>query len=167
MTGMHNPSPGNKHKLRMINTVDTVEALNEANTNGQITLVRKIQRNPELYSPRLLLRNYQTGQYECVPSRSFFTRHEGDLEFPESEWELIQSFEEYHGKHRPNPDWAAYVLPVSPAVGERFYIPDVIEEIFIQGFWYNRIGSSDGEGVWNGTDIEIKQERYKKAHIVG
>ena len=117
---MQNSYPGNKHKLRMINTVDTVEALNEANTNGQITLVRKIQRNPELYSPRLLLRNYQTGQYECVPERTFYTLRRFD--YPETEWELIQSFEEYHGKHRPNPDWAAYVLPVSPAVGERFYI---------------------------------------------
>ena len=163
---MQNSYPGNKHKLRMIITVDTVEALNEANTNGQITLVRKIQRNPELYSPRLLLRNYQTGQYECVPKRTFYTRN-GSFDYRESEWELVQSFEEYHGKHRPNPDWAAYVLPVSPAVGERFYIPDVIEEIFIQGFWYTRIGSRDGEGGWNGTDIEIKKERSKKANIVG
>ena len=43
---MQNSYPGNKHKLRMINTVDTVEALNEANTNGQITLVRKFNEIP-------------------------------------------------------------------------------------------------------------------------
>ena len=63
MTTFHISHKGNKHNLRIINTVDTVDALNEANTNGQITLVRKIQLNPELYSPRLLLRNYQTGEY--------------------------------------------------------------------------------------------------------
>ena len=166
MTTFHISHKGNKHKLRIINTVDTVEALNEANTNGQITLVRKIQLNPELYSPRLLLRNYQTGQYECVPRRTFSTRN-GGFDYTETEWELVQSFEEYHGKRRQNPDWAAYVLPVSPAVGERFYIPDVIEEIFIQGFWYSRIGSDDGEGVWNGTDLEINKKRYKETRIVG
>ena len=167
MTTYHISHSGNPHKLRTIKTVDTVEALNEANSNGQITLVRKIQRNPKLYAPRLLLRNYQSGQYKCVPSRSFHVRREGNLEFPEAEWELIQSYEDYHGKSRRNPDWAAYVIPVSPAVGERFYIEDVIEEIFIQGFWYSLIGVDDGEGIWNGTDIEINKERIKKTRIVG
>ena len=164
---MHISHKGNKHKLRTIKTVDTVEALNEANAKGQITLVREIQLNHKLYAPCLLLRNYQTGEYRCVPSRSFFTRYEGDLEFPESDWQLIQSYEEYHGKRRQNPDWAAYVIPPSPAVGERFYIEDLIEEIFIQGFWYSLIGADDGEGIWNGTDIEINKDLYKKFSIVG
>ena len=160
MTTYHISHNGNPHKLRTIKTVDTVEALNEANSNGQITLVRKIQRNPKLYAPRLLLRNYQSGQYKCVPSRSFHVRREGNLEFPESEWELIQSYEDYHGKNRRNPDWAAYVIPVSPAVGERFYIEDVIEEIFDVKGKATRVPSRPGgsdearchRSVWMGSE---------------
>lgn len=166
MTAFHISYKGNKHKLRTINTVDTVEALNGANTNGQITFVLKIQQNPELYSPRLPLRNYQTGQYECVPRRTFSTRNRG-FDYQETEWEMIQSFDKYHGKRGQNPDCAAYDLPVLPAVGERFYIPDVIKEIFIEGFWYSRIGSDDAEGVWNGTDLEINKKRHKETRIVG
>ena len=47
----------NRHKLRVVKTVDSEDALNEAIENGHTILVRKLERNPKLYSKRLLLRN--------------------------------------------------------------------------------------------------------------
>ena len=70
MSNMHIANRSNRHKLRVVKTVDSEDALNEAIENGHTTLVRKLERNPELYSKRLLLRNYRTKRYEEVPSRT-------------------------------------------------------------------------------------------------
>ena len=69
----------NKKGLRVIETVDNEHDLNQAIENGHITLFRKIKRNSKLYSRRILLRNYQSGRYEEVPARSFFTRTSGRM----------------------------------------------------------------------------------------
>ena len=157
----------NSQNLRVVETVDSEHDLNKAIENGHVTLFRKIERNPKLYSRRLLLRNYRSGLYEEVPSRSFYTRHAGKQEFPESEWECMHRYDHYHRERRANKAWAAYVLPQLPIVGERFYIEDIIEDIFVQGFWYSLIPADNAEAVWNGKDLEIDEAQFAKGHIVG
>ena len=157
----------NTENLRIVETVDSEHDLNKAIENGHVTLFRKIERNPKLYSRCLLLRNYRSGLYEEVPSRSFYTRHAGKQEFPESEWECMHRYDHYHRERRADKAWAAYVLPLLPVIGERFYIEDIIEDIFVQGFCYKPISAYDGEAVWNGKDLELDEAQYAKSHIVG
>jgi hypothetical protein len=54
-----------------------------------------------------------------------------------------------------------------PVVGERFYIEDIIEDIFVQGFWYKPISADNAEAVWTGQDLEIDEAQFAKGHIVG
>ena len=157
----------NRENLRIVETVDSEKDLNEAIENGHVTLFRKIERNSKLYSRCLLLRNYRSGLYEEVPSRSFYTRHAGKQEFPESEWECMHRYDHYHRERRADKAWAAYVLPQLPVVGERFYIEDIIEDIFVQGFWYDLIPADNAEAVWNGQDLEIDEAQFAEGHIVG
>ena len=157
----------NPENLRIVETVDSEDDLNKAIENGHVTLFRKIERNPKLYSRCLLLRNYQSGLYEEVPSRSFYSRHAGKQEFPESEWECMHRYDHYHRHRRADKAWAAYVLPLLPVVGERFYIEDIIEDIFVQGFWYKPISADNAEAVWTGQDLEIDEAQFAKGHIVG
>ena len=167
MSAMQISHRSNRHNLRVVKTVDSEDAINEAIENGHITLVRKVEYNPELFSKRLLLRNYRTKLYKVVPSRTFYTRHDGKVEFPESEWECVHRYDHYHRKRRHNRAWAAYVVPHNPVMAERFYIEDVIEDIFIQEFWYSIISADDGEAIWNGNDLEIDHKLYDGFHIVG
>ena len=157
----------NTENLRIVETVDSEDDLNKAIENGHVTLFRKIERNPKLYSRWLLLRNYRSGLYEEVPSRSFYSRRAGKQEFPESEWECMHRYDHYHRHRRADKAWAAYVLPLLPVVGERFYIEDIIEDIFVQGFWYTPISADNAEAVWNGQDLEIDEAQFAKGHIVG
>ena len=60
MSAMQISHRSNRHNLRVVKTVDSEDALNEAIGNGHVTLVRKVEYNPELFSKRLLLRNYRT-----------------------------------------------------------------------------------------------------------
>ena len=53
-----------------------------------------------------------------------------------------------------------------PVVGERFYIEDIIEDIFVQGFWYTPISADNAEAVWTGQDLEIDEAQFAKGHIV-
>ena len=168
MSNIHIANRSNRHKLRVVKTVDSEDALNEAIENGHAILVRKLERNSKLYSKRLLLRNYRTKRYEEVPSRTIYRQYGQDkLEFPESEWECVHRYEHYHRSRRANKSWAAYVIPTGPVIGERFYIEDVIEDIFIQEFWYSIISADDGEAIWNGTDLEIDHKLYEGFHLVG
>ena len=157
----------NTENLRIVETVDSEDDLNKAIENGHVTLFRKIERNPKLYSRCLLLRNYRSGLYQEVPSRSFYSRRAGKQEFPESEWECMHRYDHYHRHRRADKAWAAYVLPLLPVVGERFYIEDIIEDIFVQGFWYKPISADNAEAVWNGQDLEIDEAQFAKGHIVG
>lgn len=168
MSGIHIAHQSNRHSLRVVKTVDSEDALNEARENGNITIIRTLERNPELYSERLLLQNYRDGRYEEVPSRTLYRNYGREkLEYPESEWKCLCRYDHYHRSRRANKSWAAYVIPVGPVSGERFYIEDVIEDIFIQGFWYELISADDGEAIWNGTDLEIDETLYKGFQIVG
>ena len=157
----------NTENLRIVETVDSEDDLNKAIENGHVTLFRKIERNPKLYSRCLLLRNYRSGLYQEVPSRSFYSRRAGKQEFPESEWECMHRYDHYHRHRRADKAWAAYVLPLLPVVGERFYIEGIIEDIFEQGFWYKPISADNAEAVWNGQDLEIDEAQFAKGHIVG
>jgi hypothetical protein len=156
----------NRHNLRIVKMVDNVAKLDEAVTNGHITLVRGIKRNPKLCSNRLLLRNFEDGRYEDVSGRTVMTR-DRLIKFPESEWELIHSYEKYHRTRSGNQNWAAYVLPLAPSVQERFYIEDIIEDILVQRFWEGWIVADDGEAIWNGHDLEIDHKLYEDFRIVG
>ena len=158
----------NRLKLRVVKTVDNKNDLNEAVINGYITLVRKLERNPKLNREYLLLKNYQTKRYVNVPSRTIYRQHgRSTLEFPDTEWELVLKYDHYHRSLRKNKPWAAYVIPARPVIGERFYIEDIIEDIFITKFWDNIISASDGEAIWNGNNLEIDYKLYDSFTIVG
>ena len=92
---------------------------------------------------------------------------EGFIEFPESEWELVHSYEKYHRTRAGNQNWAAYVLPLAPSVQERFYIENMIEDIIVQRFWGALIVADDGEAIWNGNDLDIDHKLYEDFKIVG
>jgi hypothetical protein len=158
---------GNENELRVIKTVYEADLLNEFISGGRTYIIRDIKRTQKLYSERLLLRNYDTGMFEEVPAREFFVQYGTRMSFPENQWELVRDYKIYF-RDRKNPHpWAAYILPENVKIGERLYIDDIIEDILMEKFWNSKYAASDGECVWNGSDIEIDMSLYDRVFLIG
>lgn len=151
----------NKH-LREIVTVFDVGQLNDAHRAGAICKIRKLMQNPELKTSALLLRNRKDGEYVVTPSREVYQQYgRGKKSYTEEDWELIQNVEGYARSVRHDSDWAAYIIPSDAAIGERFFIRDLIEDLVASNFWYTVSAASSAEAVWDGVDLVIDHDSYR------
>ena len=50
-------------------------------------------------------------------------------------------------------------------MGERFQIADLIEDLLSTEFWYSKIAAETAEAVWNGEDLVIDHNSYKRVLV--
>ena len=99
-------------------------------------------------------------------SRHFPVQYGGWEELTEDNWEQILPVKTYARKRSLNFDWAAYVLPLDPCVGETFYVEDLIEDILVSEFWGEKIYAVDGIANWDGKVLEFRRELYDSSECM-
>ena len=159
---------GNEHGLKELETTYDVRRLNKAKEEGLSFTIVPINRNPELELRSLLLKNRETGEFEAVPSRAFHAQYTRFLEYPEDEWELVHEVVGYGRTRDQSQNWGAYIIPKDLEVGEKVYIPDLIQDIVATSHWYNVWPAGDAIATWDGQHFKIDHtEYYEKFHLVG
>ena len=152
----------NRKGLREAKTVYDIGELNSAVAQGSICLVRRKEFNAGLNISALLLRNRQSGEYVVVPDRKVYQQYsQAALTYEEAEWALVQTVEGYARQIHNESNWGAYVLPADAEVGERFFIPELIEDLVASTFWYSVIPAETAEATWDGSELIIDHSSYR------
>ena len=154
---------------RHIETIFELEEVNVHISNGRVVIFEPIQLNERLYREGIIFKNYMNGHCIFAESRHFPIQYNGWKELAEFEWEEILPVKIYARKRSLNINWAAYVLPLDPRVGETFYVEDLIEDILVTEFWGQKIYAVDGIADWNGKGLELRRDLYDSSEckIVG
>ncbi|MDC1502491.1 hypothetical protein N8559_05520 [Gammaproteobacteria bacterium] len=154
---------------RHIETIFKLEEVNAHISNGRVVIFEPIQLNERLYREGFIFKNYMNGHCRFAESRHFPVQHGDLVELTEDNWEQILPVKIYARKRSLNFDWAAYVLPIDPHVGETFYVEDLIEDILISEFWAEKIYAVDGIANWDGKGLEFRRDLYDSSEcmIVG
>lgn len=152
----------NRNDLRQVDTIRDVEQLNAAISENMTVIIRIRERNPALEMRSLFLRHRLHSIYEKVPSRVVFQQYgRGKKEYTEADWELVSEIVTYARPSRHDAGWGAYILPANAQIGERFFIPDLIEDLLATEFWYAKKAAEEAEAIWNGEDLIIDHNSYK------
>ena len=154
---------------RIVKTVFDLEEANTYISEGRIVLFKSVKTNRKLYSKGYLFKHRQTGQCRIEQARQFPIQYAGWEELSEDEWEQILPVKDYARARTLEHDWAGYVLPLEPRLGEIFYIEDLIEDIFVSEFWGSKIYAVDGIASWNGSELKLRRDLYRSSecYIVG
>ena len=167
---MRTQTLGNEYKLREVTTTYKTDIINKAAKDGNPFFIREVKINPELQTTSLLLKERLTGEYIHVPSRLFYTSNytqQFKKEYPEELYELVLETNEYHRIRKTNQNWGAYILPEDAKPKERFYIPNIIEDIVSSKFRRMVLVATDGVGIFTGESFEIDKSVYSNNQIVG
>ena len=157
----------NNSGLPVVKTCYKAHELNQAIQEGHKVCVLQIKESPELKLKGLLLRNRTSGVYSLVSDRTMFVQYSNVVEYPEDDWETIHEVNGYARNRPASEGWGAYILPLGVQPGDRVYIEDLIEDIVAQSFWYSVGPAVDGEGIWNGTTLEIDHKMYRRFTLIG
>ena len=152
--------------------IETIFELDDVNThisNGRVVLFQRIQLNERMYHEGFIFKNYMNGHCRFAESRRFPVQYGSWEELTEDNWEQILPVKIYARNRSLNFDWAAYVLPLDPHVGETFYVEDLIEDVLVSEFWGEKIYAVDGIARWNGVGLEFRRDLYDSGEcmIVG
>lgn len=155
--------------LRHIETIFELDEVNAHISKGRVVLFERIQLNERMYHEGFIFKNYMNGHCRFAESRRFTVQYGGWMELTEDNWEQILPVKIYARNRSLNFDWAAYVLPLDPHVGETFYIEDLIEDVLVSEFWGQKIYAVDGIAKWNGIGLEFRRDLYDSSEcmIVG
>ena len=159
----------NKNDLRRVTTSFDLDQVNDAVKAGHIVLFETIKLNKKLYTHGYIFRDKENGHLAYGESRRFPRQYRGWVEFPEADWDEVIKVKDYARERSLKHDWAAYILPPDPALGEVLYIEDLIEDVLVTEFWSAKIYAVDGIAVWNGKELEFKRELFdsRECMIVG
>lgn len=152
--------------LRKVRTVFSLNEVNGYASAGHGVLFERMEANPDLYSQMCIFRNKETGKFVQAESRRFMRQYGEWYEYPEDHWDEILSVKEYARPRTLLHDWAAYVLPSDPQIGEEFYVEDLIEDVLVTEFWSNKIFAVDGIARWDGAGLEFKRELFDSSQCV-
>jgi len=154
---------------RLIETIFELDEVNAHISDGRVVLFEPIQLNERLYREGFIFKNYTNGHCRFAESRHFPLQCGGWKELTEDNWEQILPVKIYARKRSLNFDWAAYVLPLDPQLGETFYVNDLIEDILVSEFWGEKIYAVDGIANWDGKVLEFRRDLYDSSEcmIVG
>ena len=167
---MRTQTLGNEYNLREVTTTYKTDIINKATKEGKPFFIREVKINPELQTTSLLLKERLTGEYIHVPSRLFYTSNytqQFKKEYPEELYELVLETNEYHRIRKTNQNWGAYILPEDAKPKERFYIPNIIEDIVSSKFKGMILVATDGIGIFTGESFELDKSVYSNNQIVG
>lgn len=151
---------------RLIETIFELDEVNAHISDGRVVLFEPTQRNERLYREGFIFKNYINGHCRFAESRHFPVQYGGWEELTEDNWEQILPVKIYARKRSLNYDWAAYVLPLDPHVGETFYVEDLIEDILVSEFWGGKIYAVDGIAIWDGKCLEFRRDLYDSSECM-
>jgi len=149
--------------------IETIFELDDVNThisNGRVVLFQRIQLNERMYHEGFIFKNYMNGHCRFAESRRFPVQYGSWEELTEDNWEQILPVKIYARSRSLNFDWAAYVLPLDPHVGETFYVEDLIEDVLVSEFWGEKIYAVDGIAKWNGVGLEFRRDLYDSSECM-
>ena len=152
--------------LRHIETIFELDEVNAHISKGRVVLFERIQLNERMYHEGFIFKNYMNGHCTFAESRRFTVQYGGWMELTEDNWEQILPVKIYARNRSLNFDWAAYVLPLDPHVGETFYIEDLIEDVLVSEFWGQKIYAVDGIAKWNGIGLEFRRDLYDSSECM-
>ena len=152
--------------LRHIETIFELDEVNAHISKGRVVLFERIQLNERMYHEGFIFKNYMNGHCRFAESRRFTVQYGGWMELTEDNWEQILPAKIYARNRSLNFDWAAYVLPLDPHVGETFYIEDLIEDVLVSEFWGQKIYAVDGIAKWNGIGLEFRRDLYDSSECM-
>ena len=152
--------------LRHIETIFELDEVNAHISKGRVVLFERIQLNERMYHEGFIFKNYMNGHCRFAESRRFTVQYGGWMELTEDNWEQILPVKIYARDRSLNFDWAAYVLPLDPHVGETFYIEDLIEDVLVSEFWGQKIYAVDGIAKWNGIGLEFRRDLYDSSECM-
>ena len=151
---------------RLIKTIFELEEANAHISNGHVVLFELIKLNERLYREGFIFKNYTNGHCRFAESRHFPIQYGGWEDLTEDDWEKILPVKIYARKRTLNFDWAAYVLPPDPNIGETFYVEDLIEDVLISEFWGEKIYAVDGIAIWDGKGLKFCRELYDSSECM-
>ena len=78
-----------------------------------------------------------------------------------SEWSLVLSTTNYAKPASLRRRWGVYVLRKDVEVGERIYLPELIEDVRVCESWHSKVYAADGIATWDGADLHLDPEPFK------
>jgi hypothetical protein len=163
-----------KYEISSLRTVRTVYELEEVNhwvSLGHIIKIEKLKRTDGIYWKSSIFRNRKTGEYITAESRDFmFGGYKAThVTLSEEDFEEICRIKSYTRTRRTEFDWAAYILPLNPEIGEELYIEDLIEDIEVAVQTNPTLFAVNGVAKWSGTELELRRDLYNniKYDIIG
>lgn len=162
---MHRIFLKDAENLPVVETSSEIRQINDFVGKGYRAIIKTRKPNAKLYQFRMVLQNKESGEIVKVPSRRVFAQYTGVFNYPESEWTLVHAGDEYVRPHER--DWAAYLVPPGVSDGERVYVREVIDDIYVTTFWDTIRYATDGEAIWTGKDISLNMEHYEGVELIG
>ena len=141
----------NSNRLRVIETARDLNSINVATKNGFRPLIKKVEPSADIRSKYSVIQNKITGEIQVI----------GDFRMSSDYSERYQTVIDwtYYYPHCFTSPFAAYLIPKDIKIGERVFIPDLIED-FVGASWNQgdtyRLESC--EAIWNGSDLEIQYD---------
>ena len=141
-------------------TVFDVGSLQNAVTLDSIVVPRLIELNENLWSSELIFQNQETGEIQSAPSvKGNFQQRFWD--YSDSDWSLVLSTTNYAKPASLRRRWGVYVLRKDVEVGERIYLPELIEDVRVCESWHSKVYAADGIATWDGSDLHLDPEPFK------
>ena len=128
---------------------------------------RRIELNEKLWMSEKIFRNLVTGEIAHAPSEVGRAQRR-TWDYSGEDWVLMLDTAVYAKPDSLQRQWGAYVLPEGIEVGDRIYLPELIEDIYLTEHWSTKRYAADGVAIWDGIDLQLDLEPYKDApKIVG
>lgn len=128
---------------------------------------RRIELNEKLWMPEMIFRNLVTGEIARASSEVGRAQRR-TWDYSGEDWVLMLDTATYAKPESLQRQWGAYVLPESIEAGDRVYLPELIEDVYVTEFWSAKYYAADGVAVWDGIDLQLDLEPFEhKPVIVG
>ena len=148
-------------------TVFDVESLQDVAQLENKIVPRRIELNEKLWMPEMIFRNLVTGEIARASSTVGWVQRR-TWDYSGEDWVLMLDSAVYAKPESLQRQWGAYVLPQGIEAGDRVYLPELIEDIYVTEFWSSKYYAVDGVAIWDGIDLQLDPEPFKhKPTIVG
>ena len=125
---------------------------------------RRVELNEKLWMPEMIYRNLITG--EIARATSVIGAVQGRTgDYSGEDWVWLLNTAVYAKPQSLQRQWGAYILPHGIEVGDRVYLPELIEDIYVTEFWSAKYYAVDGVAIWDGVDLQLDLEPYKHEPI--
>ena len=146
-------------------TVFDVESLQDVAKLENKIVPRRIELNEKLWMPEMIFRNLVTGEIAHASSKVGRAQRR-TWDYSGEDWVLMLDTATYAKPESLQRQWGAYVLPEGIEAGDRVYLPELIEDVYVTEFWSAKYYAADGVAIWDGVDLQLDLEPYKDEPII-